>query len=162
MPTVEIPNSACNLLINHELEPAWLCTPAPVASNFRAKPICTEEILYGADLCTWRGERGNHLALIAPVSPKIVLVYCDDDVAGKQFTHANQAQVSQIGFAILVTPGKLSQLFEVSGAIKSHPKHFILQQGKDVSGRSQMKRSLRQRERKSPNLPPGRLWQMSC
>src|SRR6266849_6624430 len=64
MPTVEIAKEDGNLLNNKELRSSRLSSPAPWDTDFRAKAICTEEILYGADLCTWRTKRGNNLALI--------------------------------------------------------------------------------------------------
>src|SRR6266852_1020222 len=64
MPTVEMAEADGNLLTNNELRLMGLSCPAPADTNFRAKAICTEEILYGADLCTWRTKRGNNLALI--------------------------------------------------------------------------------------------------
>ena len=70
-------------------------TSAPLASNFRAKPICTEEILYGADLCTWRAKCGDNLALIAPVNPKIVFVHRPDPACVRYLSHPNDARIRQ-------------------------------------------------------------------
>ena len=94
MPTVEIAKVVGNLLINKELNQTLVGSPAPVDTNFRAKAISTEEILYGAGLCTRRGQRGDNLALIASINPKIILVDRNDNMAREEFTHANQTQVS--------------------------------------------------------------------
>jgi hypothetical protein len=94
MPTVEIAKADGNLMNKNELHQTWLGSLAPADTDFRAKALSTEEILYGAFLCTWRTKRGDNLAFIASVNPKIVFVHCDDNMAGKELTHANQTQVS--------------------------------------------------------------------
>ena len=46
-----------------------LDSPPPSDTNLRAKAISTEEILYGAGLCMWRGGSGNHLTFIVAKIP---------------------------------------------------------------------------------------------
>jgi hypothetical protein len=53
MPTVKIAESSSNLLSHKDLRLYGDVSPTPEASNFRAKEIPTEEILYGADSCMW-------------------------------------------------------------------------------------------------------------
>jgi hypothetical protein len=57
MPTVKMPALPANLLIYKDLGIQYGCTPALEDNNFRAKALSTEEILYGAALCTGQDER---------------------------------------------------------------------------------------------------------
>jgi hypothetical protein len=51
MPTVEMAGLSGNLLMQQDLQPYSDAGLAPGFSNFRAKALSTEEILYGAALC---------------------------------------------------------------------------------------------------------------
>jgi hypothetical protein len=53
MPTMEIAELSANFLIHNDLRLYGGAGETPVATNFRAKAIPTEEILYGADSCMW-------------------------------------------------------------------------------------------------------------
>ena len=56
MPTAEMDLPGCKLLSYNDLRQTGWHSAVPLANDFRAKAIRTEEILYGADSCT-RGER---------------------------------------------------------------------------------------------------------
>lgn len=93
MPTAETAGFKSNLLINSDLPVYRQSAQAPVASNFRAKAISTEEILYGAGLCMRRAESRDYFALVASIDSEVALVRRDHNVAGIEFTHTNQTQV---------------------------------------------------------------------
>ena len=63
MPTVEIALAwTANRFIYKALTGSPMFgNPVPAGSDFRAKAICTEEILYGADLCTWHEKSDTDL-----------------------------------------------------------------------------------------------------
>jgi len=56
---------AFNLLMIKGLGGYWQSGTARPASNFRAKALSTEEILYGAALCTWGADHVHQLPYIA-------------------------------------------------------------------------------------------------
>jgi hypothetical protein len=93
MPTAEMDLSGCNLLSYNDLLRAGWHSVVPVASDFRAKAIRTEEILYGADSCTRRRKSGNDFPFVAPVDSEIAFIHSDHQMAGIEFTHPYQAQI---------------------------------------------------------------------
>src|SRR5271155_5130621 len=90
----------------------------------------------------WTKDR-DALPFIASVNPEIAFVHCDHSMSRIKFTHANQAEISQIWLTIFVAAGQFSQLLEIASYVESHTQHLVLQQRKHIQTGSQMKDCLR-------------------
>ncbi|MGH9444881.1 MAG: hypothetical protein ACRD3O_04025 [Terriglobia bacterium] len=79
-----------------------------------------------------RAENWDDLTVVSAIDAKIFLIYRNHRVAREQLAQTDQAQVSQIRLAILVSFRQLGQAFPVLAQIEGNCEHAVLDQRQDI------------------------------
>lgn len=84
-------------------------------------------------------EDGNGFTIVPPVDAEIFLVHGDNSMVGKKLAHADEAQISQVGVAALVSFRQLCQVRLMLRGLEGDLQHSVLDQGQNVGHGTKMK-----------------------
>jgi hypothetical protein len=130
---------SCNFSTGMPVEPLFMRLSGYAFAETKRHAASGKARKYGAKFneaglfIRWRDER-NRVAFVASIDSKIGTIHGDDAVFWKNFAHANQAKIGEVGLAVTVALRERSQLRQMIVAIKRQADEPILKHGQRQRG----------------------------